>query len=194
MTLQTDPPDPAGSAEPEPRSSAGRASDDAVAAATEPAAPADPVVAAEPAAPADPSADPTALDRAAAAQPPAPPAGGPRRRTGALVVAGALVAILAGTALFLSGWTLGRQAAHTPGTPVSEADAWQPFWDTYSAITERYAGAPVDRSALIQGAIKGMIAALNDPFSQYLTADEFKQSLQGISGQFSGIGATDRHH
>lgn len=120
-------------------------------------------------------------------------AGGPahrRRRGGPPVVAGALVAVMAGTALFLSGWTLGRQTALQPGTPVSEQEAWQPFWDTYTAITERYAGGPVDRTALVQGAIKGMIASLGDPFSMYLTADEFHASLQGISGQFTGIGTT----
>ena len=113
-----------------------------------------------------------------------------RRRSGALIVAGAVIAIVAGSALFLSGWTLGRQAALQPGTPVSEQEAWQPFWDTYTAVTERYAGGPVDRAKVIQGAIKGMIASLDDPFSFYMTSDEFKASLQGISGQFSGIGTT----
>ncbi len=106
------------------------------------------------------------------------------------MLAVAIVAILAGSTLFLSGWTLGRQTALTPGTPVTDAQAWQPFWDSYQAVTQRYAGGPVNREALIQGAIKGMIAALGDPFSQYLTPDEFKQSLSGISGQFSGIGTT----
>jgi carboxyl-terminal processing protease len=107
-----------------------------------------------------------------------------------LLVAGAIVAILAGGALFFSGWTLGRQAALTPGTPAAEADAFQPFWDTYYAITNRYAGGTVDRKALIEGAIQGMIGALDDPYSQYLSPDDFKASLQGIAGQFEGIGAT----
>ena len=35
-----------------------------------------------------------------------------------------------------------------------------------------------------------MIGALDDPYSQYLTSEEFRSSLQGISGQFEGIGAT----
>jgi carboxyl-terminal processing protease len=148
--------------------------------------------------PAIPSPEPVPTNGATAEVPPqAPPEAmpaptpttSPRRRNGA-IAAGALVAVIAGTALFLSGWTLGRQDALTPGTPVSEAALWQPFWDSYSAVTDRYAGAPVTHEALVQGAIKGMIAALNDPFSQYLTPDEFKQSLQGISGQFSGIGTT----
>jgi carboxyl-terminal processing protease len=166
MTFQTDPADPAARAAPE----------------------APPTAAPGPAAEAGTGAEagPEAGPRAAAAT----PADSRPRHRGTLVVAGTLVAVLAGTALFLSGWTLGRQTALTPGTPVSEAAAWQPFWDTYSAVTQRYAGGPVDREALIQGAIKGMIAALNDPFSQYLTPEEFKQSLQSISGQFSGIGTT----
>ena len=115
----------------------------------------------------------------------------PRRRSpGANLVAGALVAVLAGTVLFLSGWTLGRQSALTPGTPASEAQDFQPFWDTYRAVTDRYAGTPVDRKVLIDGAIKGMISALGDPFSMYLTPEEYKASLQGIAGEFTGIGAT----
>jgi len=123
------------------------------------------------------------------AEPPTPPA--PRRRSvGATLVAGALVAVLAGTVLFLSGWTLGRQSALTPGTPASEAEDFQPFWDTYRAVTDRYAGGTVDRKVLIDGAIKGMISALGDPFSMYLTPEEYKASLQGIAGEFTGIGAT----
>ncbi len=82
----------------------------------------------------------------------------------------------------------GRQSAVEPGTPVAEAGSFVPFWDTYHTITDRYAGGPVDREALVQGAIKGMIGALNDPFSAYLTSDEYRQSLQGISGEFEGIG------
>ncbi len=125
---------------------------------------------------------------------PAPLAGSPvirvARRSNASLIAITLIAIVAGSALFVSGWTLGRQYALTPGTPADEAQAFQPFWDTYRAVTERYAGGPVDRKAVIEGAIKGMITALGDPYSQYLTSDEFKGSLRDISGEFEGIGAT----
>ena len=55
--------------------------------------------------------------------------------------------------------------------------------------TDRYAGGEVDRDALIQGAIRGMIEALGDPYSSYLTSEEYRDSLQGISGEFEGIGA-----
>ena len=113
----------------------------------------------------------------------------PGRRLPVLPLAIALVAILAGGALFMSGYSLGRQTAAEPGTPVSEDEAFRPFWDTYHTITDRYAGGEVDREALIQGAIRGMIEALDDPYSSYLTSDEYRDSLQGISGEFEGIGA-----
>jgi carboxyl-terminal processing protease len=165
MTFQTDPAQPAAEAAPEANA----------------AEPANPAAASTSGPGPEPSSEPKPTSTAPSHR---------SRRPGALIVAGALVAVMAGTTLFLAGWTLGRQAALQPGTPVSEQAAWQPFWDTYAAVTERYAGGPVDRSALVQGAIKGMIAALNDPFSFYMTPDEFKASLQGISGQFSGIGTT----
>ena len=147
----------------------------------QPEAEAGPIAAAgvEPNGGADPAADPS----------PAPSAPAQRHRTAA-IVAGGLIAVLAGSILFLSGWTVGRHAALTPGTPVDEAQVFQPFWDTYRAVTDRYAGGDVDRKTLVEGAIKGMIGALGDPYSMYLTSEEFKKSLEGISGTFEGIGAT----
>ena len=105
-----------------------------------------------------------------------------------LLIAVVVVALLAGGALFMSGYTMGRQTALEPGTPISEDAAFRPFWDTYHTINERYAGGDVDRDAIVQGAIRGMIDALEDPYSSYLTSEEYHDTLQGISGEFEGIG------
>ena len=116
----------------------------------------------------------------------------PRRRRASLPVisvAISIVALLSGSALFLSGYSMGRQSAVEPGTPGDEGMAFQPFWDTYHTIEDRYAGGPVDREAVVQGAIKGMIQSLDDPYSAYLTPDQYQSNLQGISGRFEGIGA-----
>jgi carboxyl-terminal processing protease len=129
------------------------------------------------------------LDLSPSAAPLAQPTQSGRLRVRLLPISIAVVSVLAGSALFLSGYTMGRQAADQPGTPVSESQAFQPFWDAYHTVNERYAGGEVDRNSLIQGAIRGMIAALGDPYSSYLTLEEYRQSLQGISGQFEGIGA-----
>ena len=137
-----------------------------------------------------PSADPqTAPDPS-----PAPDASIDRPRTRARLAIGrlaiAIVVVVAGSGLFLSGFALGALKATTPGTPADEQTAFEPFWNAYRAITQDYAGAPVERKTIIDGAIRGMIAALGDPFSQYLSGDEYRKSLQGLNGAFEGIGAT----
>jgi carboxyl-terminal processing protease len=111
------------------------------------------------------------------------------RGTVLLSLAIVLVAILSGSALFASGYLLGQRQATQPGTPANQEAAFQPFWDVYAAIRDRYALGPVDQKTLIEGAIKGMVTAVGDPYSTYLTSDEFRSTLQDISGEFEGIGA-----
>jgi carboxyl-terminal processing protease len=106
-----------------------------------------------------------------------------------LAMAMVLVAVLAGGALFMSGFLVGQRNAEQPGTPTTAQDSFQPFWDTYDTIIKRFAGGTVDREAMIRGAIKGMVDSLGDPYSAYLTPDEYRQGLQDLSGQFEGIGA-----
>ncbi len=112
-----------------------------------------------------------------------------RRRVPIVSVAVTVVALLSGSALFLSGYSMGRQSAVEPGTPGGDSAAFRPFWDTYHTINERYAGGDIDSETIVQGAIRGMIGSLEDPYSAYLTSEEYRSSLQGISGQFEGIGA-----
>ena len=132
-----------------------------------------------------PFIDPASPPPAAVPVPAAPAV----RRISGIQLSIAVVALMAGAALFLSGYSLGRQAETTPGTPGNEQAAFVPFWDAYRAITEQYAGGDVDRKTVIEGAIRGMIESLGDPFSSYLSSEDYKKSLQGIAGQFEGIGA-----
>jgi len=121
---------------------------------------------------------------------PAAPAPAPARRRGvsALPLALATVALLAGAALFLSGFSLGTRTATTPGTPATDAELFAPFWDVYDSITKSYVG-DVDREKLVQGAIDGMIGALDDPYSSYMSPEELQQARESIGGEFSGVGA-----
>ena len=91
----------------------------------------------------------------------------------------------------LAGFSIGRPSALTPGTPAADTESFQAFWDAYPAITDRYAGGPVDRKSLVEGAIKGMIGSLDDPYWQYLTSDEYKASLRA-SRASSRASARDR--
>jgi carboxyl-terminal processing protease len=119
-----------------------------------------------------------------------PVAAPPPRRAGLLVgIAVALVAVLGGGALFMSGFVLGQREVTQPGGPATDEEAFQPFWDAYHAIRDRYALGPVDRKDIIEGAIRGMVEAIGDPYSAYLSSEEFRQTLQDINGEFEGIGA-----
>ncbi len=112
-----------------------------------------------------------------------------RRRGWPFAVSIVLVAVMAGGALFLSGYQLGRDSGTAPGTAASEIEAWRPFWDVYDAITQRYPLEPVDRTTLIEGAIKGLVEAVGDPYSSYLSPVDYTTTLDDISGTFEGIGA-----
>lgn len=46
----------------------------------------------------------------------------------------------------------------------------------------------VDSETLIQGAIDGMLASLDDPYTFYYSPEEMAESLENQSGKYSGIG------
>jgi carboxyl-terminal processing protease len=128
-------------------------------------------------------------------RPPEPPSAEPppqpaRAGAGRLAsfVALTLVAVLGGAVLFGAGFLLGDRQARTPGTPDGRAARFEPFWDAYEAIVGRFVGQ-ADEKALVEGAIKGMFEAIGDPFSGYLTSEEYRSGISGISGSFEGIGA-----
>lgn len=110
-----------------------------------------------------------------------------RNRRTSTLLALLVVAVLGGGGIFVSGFTLGRLAGATPGTTDANQDLFRPFWDAYTDVSTNFVGQ-VDPRVLVQGAIKGMFNALDDPFSQYLTEEEYRASLGGISGEFEGIG------
>jgi carboxyl-terminal processing protease len=106
-----------------------------------------------------------------------------------LALAMVVVSVLAGGALFFSGWLVGQRNVQQPGTPAASEQAFQPFWDSYDTIIKRFALGGETQQSLIDGAIKGMVDSLGDPYSAYLTPDQYSQGLQDLSGQFEGIGA-----
>ena len=54
---------------------------------------------------------------------------------------------------------------------------------------EHFDGGDLDSKELSDGAIRGMLRALDDPYAGFLTADQFSIQSQDIKGFFEGIGA-----
>lgn len=48
----------------------------------------------------------------------------------------------------------------------------------------------VDMDVLMEGAYKGFVDALEDPYSAYMTAEEYADWMTTIEGEYSGIGVT----
>jgi carboxyl-terminal processing protease len=113
----------------------------------------------------------------------------PGRRGWAFAASMVLVAVMGGGALFMSGYSIGRDAGRVGGGSVSEADAWKPFWSVYDAVTKRFPLGPIERTTLIEGAIRGLVESIDDPYSSYLSPEDFQGTLNDISGTFEGIGA-----
>ena len=65
------------------------------------------------------------------------------------------------------------------------------FGKLYNAYDEMIANYydEIDETAIIDGAINGMIDALGDPYSDYLNVKEARQLHESISSSFEGIGA-----
>ncbi len=63
------------------------------------------------------------------------------------------------------------------------------FWDIWDAVQKKYVEGPSEEADLFYGAIEGVVAALNDPYSVFLRPEITKQFVADLSGTFEGIGA-----
>ncbi|MFO8033638.1 MAG: S41 family peptidase [Candidatus Bipolaricaulota bacterium] len=61
--------------------------------------------------------------------------------------------------------------------------------EVYQLILNYYYRAEeVESEDLVHGALRGMIEALDDPYSELLTAEEFEQWQRSLHGEFTGVG------
>lgn len=61
--------------------------------------------------------------------------------------------------------------------------------DTYYAITDNYYG-DLDKNALIDGAIEGMISSVGDSYTSYADTQTTEDFTETISGSYEGIGCS----
>ena len=95
-----------------------------------------------------------------------------------------LLALGAG-AIFWAGMTLG---GGTGGRNAEERSAIEAFTQTYQDIADRFIGTPVPADVL-EGALDGMIDVLEDPYSSYMSPEEYDAALDDALGEFEGVGA-----
>ena len=108
--------------------------------------------------------------------------------------------------IFSSGMAVGLAASNAPGiqqylpylspsgeqaaAPDENLDAlFQPFWESWNLVHDQYVDQPVDDTEMMRGAIRGMLASLDDPHTSYMDPEEFEQTNAPLDGEYEGIGA-----
>lgn len=74
-------------------------------------------------------------------------------------------------------------------TPDENEALFSPFWETWDLVHEEFVDQPVDDLALMRGAIEGMLNALGDRHTSYMSPEEFQQANESLEGEYEGIGA-----
>ncbi len=64
------------------------------------------------------------------------------------------------------------------------------FWETWDKVEQKFVDKKkLDPQKMFFGAIKGMVASLEDSYTFFLTPEENKESKEDLGGKFEGIGA-----
>ncbi len=108
-----------------------------------------------------------------------------------------LFIVIAVVASFGVGFSIGKdQAKILPIEGVTNLEIGKPgavdfslFWDAWGQIQENYVnGESLDFAGMVQGAISGMVEALGDPYTVFMSAEDTDKFLDDISGYFEGVG------
>jgi carboxyl-terminal processing protease len=129
------------------------------------------------------------------------------------VLLSVLLIVLTATAVFVGGFVVGHYASLPAalalpdlpgisrgpnpqdggsagaGAPDSLRRTFAPFWEAWDLVHEEYVDQPVDDVVLMQGAIRGMLDALGDEHSSYMSPSEYEIMSSSQSGELQGIGA-----
>lgn len=72
---------------------------------------------------------------------------------------------------------------------ATNLNALEVIWEVREKVKQQFVYPVKDDNKLTYGAIRGMLAALDDPYTRFLDPKEFKDFRTDTSGHFDGIGA-----
>jgi len=116
----------------------------------------------------------------------------PLLKVAVLCIAVSLLSFFAG--INFGKTTLNIHEKEKDNTLVAPADGDQhklerlkPVYDVLKIIEDKYI-KNVDDEELIEGAIRGMVASLQDPYSVFMDKSEFQDFITALKGAFGGVG------
>jgi carboxyl-terminal processing protease len=99
-----------------------------------------------------------------------------------------VLASMLGSLLFAGGY-LAAGGGSRDGTCTAPSEAFAALCEAYDKLKQQYVDK-LDDTQLAEGAIRGLFEyGVKDPFSGYMTPDEYQRALGSLSGEFTGIGA-----
>ncbi len=75
------------------------------------------------------------------------------------------------------------------GKTRSSDISFDQFWDVWNLVKTKHVNQPVTEVDLFYGAIEGLVAGLEDPYSTYFPPVEAQEFAKNLAGEFEGIGA-----
>ncbi len=129
---------------------------------------------------------------------------GLRRRLLSTFAAGLVVALAFGAGYFVGSQEAARAQVAPPSTatptpdpreslaqpPADVAERFGVFWQVWNLIQREYVGGPVDDTRLLYGAIRGMLQALDDPYSVFFDPTTHHLQKASLGGAYEGIGTS----
>lgn len=103
------------------------------------------------------------------------------------LTAAAVIVFIAGAAFGTQLSVSNAQERTQITLPQDAQDAFEPFFQAYNMIDDQFIG-DVEISTLVDGAIRGMVEALDDPYSNYVDPEFFPFVNTDLSGEIEGIG------
>ncbi len=99
-----------------------------------------------------------------------------------------VLASMLGSLLFVGGY-LAAGGASRDGTCAAPTEAFAALCEAYDKLKAEFVDK-LDDTQLAEGAIRGLFEyGVKDPFSGYMSPDEYQRALGSLSGEFTGIGA-----
>lgn len=88
-----------------------------------------------------------------------------------------------------AGKVLGKYASPTPGELSQDID-FNLFWEVWDSLDKMYVDKDnLNDKKMFYGAIRGMVAAVGDPYTVFMDPKLSKDFADDLSGTFEGIGA-----
>ena len=92
-------------------------------------------------------------------------------------------------AAFVAGGVLSGTLTSLAGLSAGGNEKYKKMDEIYSYIESGYYKEP-DMDTVMESAYKGLVEGLEDPYSAYMTKDEYSNWVTSLQGEYSGIGVT----